>query len=115
MNSNRVESQIKDNTGTKSLLANHYRTGSIPRGYLKNNFIIEVFKPAAVHFLTDFTSTSNATVSTYDMVVLRVGTLLQAVWIVQDSHLLNTHPYPQHTRATIPNRHSFAEKQYILS
>ncbi|KII70743.1 hypothetical protein RF11_09966 [Thelohanellus kitauei] len=61
-----------------------------------------------VHFCTDFTSTANATVSTYGRDVLRRGTLLQAVRVLQDSHLLNTHPYPQPTRATKPNRHSFA-------
>ncbi|KII69341.1 hypothetical protein RF11_16285 [Thelohanellus kitauei] len=59
---------------------------------------------------TDFTSTASATVSTYGRVVLRRGTLLQAVRVVQDSQQLNTHPYPQPTRATIPNRHSFAGK-----
>ncbi|KII73080.1 hypothetical protein RF11_12474 [Thelohanellus kitauei] len=70
----------------------------------------EVFKPAPVHFCTDFTSTASATVSTYGRVVLRLGTFLQAVKVVQDSHLLNTHPYPQPTRATLPDRHSIAGK-----
>ncbi|KII69539.1 hypothetical protein RF11_00419 [Thelohanellus kitauei] len=63
-----------------------------------------------VHFCTDFTSTASATVSTYVRVVLRRGTLLQAVKLVQGSHLLNTQPYPQPTRATIPSWHSFAGK-----
>ncbi|KII74847.1 hypothetical protein RF11_12989 [Thelohanellus kitauei] len=65
---------------------------------------LEVFKPAPVHLCTDFTSTASATVST--------GPLLQTVRVVQDSNLLNTHPYPHPTRATIPNRHSFAGKYY---
>ncbi|KII67294.1 hypothetical protein RF11_07717 [Thelohanellus kitauei] len=69
---------------------------------------LEVFKPAPVHFCTDFTSTASETVSTYGRVVLQRGSLLQAVRVVQDSHLLNTHPYPQPTRATIPTRNSFA-------
>ncbi|KII74969.1 hypothetical protein RF11_16427 [Thelohanellus kitauei] len=69
---------------------------------------LEVFKPAPVHFCTDFTSTANATVSTYCRDVLRLGTLLQAVRVVQASHLLSTHPYPQPTRVTLPSRHSFA-------
>ncbi|KII65077.1 hypothetical protein RF11_05656 [Thelohanellus kitauei] len=60
--------------------------------------------------LEDFTSTASATVSTYGRVVLRGGTLLQAVRVVQDSHLLNTHPYPQPTRVTLPDRHPFAGK-----
>ncbi|KII66437.1 hypothetical protein RF11_02082 [Thelohanellus kitauei] len=71
-------------------------------------YYLEVFKPAPVHFCTDFTSTASATVSTYGRVVLRLGTFLQAVKVVQDSHLLNTHPHPQPTRATLPSRHSFA-------
>ncbi|KII71280.1 hypothetical protein RF11_08776 [Thelohanellus kitauei] len=70
---------------------------------------LEVLKPAPVHFCTDFMSTANATVSTYGRDELRGGTLLQAVRVVQDSHLINTHPYLQPTRATIPNRHSFAD------
>ncbi|KII70755.1 hypothetical protein RF11_09978 [Thelohanellus kitauei] len=74
---------------------------------------LEVFKPAPVRFCTDFTSTANATVSTYGRDVLREGTLLQAVRVVQDSHLLKTHPYLQPTTATIPNRHSFAGKYWI--
>ncbi|KII63114.1 hypothetical protein RF11_01864 [Thelohanellus kitauei] len=69
------------------------------------------FKPASVHFCTDFTSTANATVSTYGRDVLPGGTLLLAVRVVEDSHLLNTHPYPQPTKATIPNRHSFVGKK----
>ncbi|KII74691.1 hypothetical protein RF11_11389 [Thelohanellus kitauei] len=76
---------------------------------------LEVFKPAPVHFCTDFTSTASATVSTYGRVVLRLGTFLQAVKVVQDSHLLNTHPHPQPTRATLPSRHSFAGKYSYLS
>ncbi|KII73121.1 hypothetical protein RF11_03616 [Thelohanellus kitauei] len=75
---------------------------------------LEVFKPAPVHFCTDFTSTASATVSTYGRVVLRLGTFLQAVKVVQDSHLLNTHPHPQPTRATLPSRHSFAGKMSML-
>ncbi|KII63612.1 hypothetical protein RF11_12119 [Thelohanellus kitauei] len=71
---------------------------------------LEVFKPAPVHFCTDFTSTANATVSTYSRDVPPLGTFLQAVKLVQDSHLLNTHPHPQPTRATLPSRHSFAGK-----
>ncbi|KII62603.1 hypothetical protein RF11_14015 [Thelohanellus kitauei] len=71
---------------------------------------LEVFKPAPVHFFTDFPSTASATVSTYGRVVLRLGTFLQAFIVVQDSHLLNTHPHPQPTRATLPSRHSFAGK-----
>ncbi|KII70495.1 hypothetical protein RF11_11831 [Thelohanellus kitauei] len=71
---------------------------------------LEVLKPAPVHFCTDFPSTATATVSTYGRVVLRLGTFLQAVKVVQDSHLLNTHPHPQPTRATIPSLHSFAGK-----
>ncbi|KII75050.1 hypothetical protein RF11_14431 [Thelohanellus kitauei] len=34
-------------------------------------------------------------------------TFLQAVKVVQDSHLLNTHPHHHPTRATLPSRHSF--------
>ncbi|KII72945.1 hypothetical protein RF11_12315 [Thelohanellus kitauei] len=69
---------------------------------------IEVLKTAPVHFCTNFTSTANAMVSTYGRDVLQGGTLLQAVRLVQYSHLLNNHPYHQSTRGTIPNRHSFA-------
>ncbi|KII72699.1 hypothetical protein RF11_15208 [Thelohanellus kitauei] len=73
---------------------------------------LEVFKPAPVHFCTDFTSTANATVSTYGRDIPRLGTFLQAVKVVQDSHLLNTHPHPQPTRATLPSRHSFVGKYF---
>ncbi|KII68184.1 hypothetical protein RF11_08135 [Thelohanellus kitauei] len=69
---------------------------------------LELFKPAPVHFCTDFTSTANATVSKYGRDVLRLGTFLQAVKVVQDSQLINTHPHPKPTRATLPSRHSFA-------
>ncbi|KII66118.1 hypothetical protein RF11_11934 [Thelohanellus kitauei] len=89
----------------------------IKSNILKSSFFfsqLEVFKPAPVHFCTDFTSTASATVSTYGRDVLRLGTLLQAVRVVQDSHLLNTHPYPQPTRATIPSRHSFAGNQVFF-
>ncbi|KII75059.1 hypothetical protein RF11_03131 [Thelohanellus kitauei] len=89
------------------LRENDYLPGN--RGKPESNFL-EVFKPAPVHFCTDFTSTASATVSTYGRVVLRLGTFLQAVKVVQDSHLLNTHPHPQPTRATLPSRHSFAGK-----
>ncbi|KII62280.1 hypothetical protein RF11_09598 [Thelohanellus kitauei] len=71
---------------------------------------LEVFIPAPVHFCTDFTSTANATVSTYGRDVLREDTLLQAVRVVQDIHLLNTHYNPQPTRATIPKWPSFTGK-----
>ncbi|KII61496.1 hypothetical protein RF11_12912 [Thelohanellus kitauei] len=69
---------------------------------------LEVFKPAPVHCCTDFTSTAIATVSTYGRDIRRIGTLLQAVRVVQDLHPLNTHPYPQPTRTTLPDRHPFA-------
>ncbi|KII66629.1 hypothetical protein RF11_01895 [Thelohanellus kitauei] len=75
----------------------------------------QVFKPAPVHFGTDFTSTASATVSTYGRDVLQLGTLLQAVRVVQGSHLLNTHPYPQPTWATIPSWHSFAGNHGAIS
>ncbi|KII64157.1 hypothetical protein RF11_00858 [Thelohanellus kitauei] len=74
-------------------------------------FRLEVFKPAPVHFCTDFTSTASSTVSTYGRVVPRGGTLLQAVRVVQD-HLLNTHHYPQPIRAKLPDRHLFAGRYY---
>ncbi|KII68034.1 hypothetical protein RF11_02037 [Thelohanellus kitauei] len=70
----------------------------------------KVYKPASVHFCTDFTSTANATVSTYGRDIPRGGTLLQAAKVVQGSHLLNIYPYPQPTRATLPNRHLFSGK-----
>ncbi|KII68378.1 hypothetical protein RF11_06825 [Thelohanellus kitauei] len=82
---------------------------------LVNENELEVLKPAPVHFCTDFPSTATATVSTYGRVVLRLGTFLQAVKVVQDSHLLNTHPHPQPTRATLPTRHSFAGKFIYFS
>ncbi|KII68170.1 hypothetical protein RF11_12970 [Thelohanellus kitauei] len=69
---------------------------------------LEVFKPAPVHFCTDFRSTASATVSMYGRDVLRLGAFLQAVKVVQGSHLLKTHPHPQPTRATIPSQHSLA-------
>ncbi|KII64720.1 hypothetical protein RF11_05510 [Thelohanellus kitauei] len=46
--------------------------------------ILEVYKPAPVHYCTDFTST--ATVSTYGRDIRRIGSLLQAVRVVLDSH-----------------------------
>ncbi|KII62111.1 hypothetical protein RF11_01484 [Thelohanellus kitauei] len=73
---------------------------------------LEVFKAAPVHYCTDFTSTVIATVSTYGRDIRRIGTLLQAVRVVRDSHPLNTHPYPQPTRATLSDRHSFAGKYH---
>ncbi|KII70259.1 hypothetical protein RF11_02475 [Thelohanellus kitauei] len=76
---------------------------------------LKVFKPAPMHFCTDFTSTANTTVSTYGRVVLRLGTFLQAVKVVQDSHLLNTHPHPQPTRATLPSLHSFTGKYWATA
>ncbi|KII71804.1 hypothetical protein RF11_01347 [Thelohanellus kitauei] len=94
---------------------------SLPLKFNKINFVdgyghcfikarLEVVKPAPGHFCRDFMSTANATVSTPCRDVLQGGTLLQSVRVGQDSHMLNTHPYPQSTRATIPNRHSFARK-----
>ncbi|KII73782.1 hypothetical protein RF11_13210 [Thelohanellus kitauei] len=53
---------------------------------------LEGYKPTTVHFFTDFTSTANATVSTYGRDVPQKSTLLQSVSVVQDSHLLNIHP-----------------------
>ncbi|KII68051.1 hypothetical protein RF11_08593 [Thelohanellus kitauei] len=73
---------------------------------------LEVFKPAAVHFCTDFSST--ATMSTYGRIVIRRVTLLQAVRVVQGSHLLNTHPYPQPTISTLPDRHPFVGNKYMF-
>ncbi|KII62426.1 hypothetical protein RF11_16236 [Thelohanellus kitauei] len=100
-----------DFTSTVSAPVSTYGRVVLRRGTLVQPVkVLEVFKPAQVHFCTDFTSTVSATVSTYGRVVLRRGTLVQTVKVVQDSHLLNTHPYPQPSRATIPNRHSFAGK-----
>ncbi|KII67586.1 hypothetical protein RF11_14320 [Thelohanellus kitauei] len=73
-------------------------------------FGLEVFKPAPVHYCTDFTSTAIATVSTYGRDIRRIGTLFQAVRVVLGSHPLNIHPYPLPTRAKLPNRHSFPGK-----
>ncbi|KII73604.1 hypothetical protein RF11_16305 [Thelohanellus kitauei] len=67
-----------------------------------------MFKPAPVHYCTDFTLTSIALVSTYGRDICRLGTLLHAVRVVQGSHTVKTRPYPQPTRATLPDRHSFA-------
>ncbi|KII73422.1 hypothetical protein RF11_07223 [Thelohanellus kitauei] len=77
------------------------------------NQSLEVFKPAPVHYCTDFTSTAIATVSTYGRDIRRIGTLFQAVRVVRGSHPLNIHPYPLPTRATLPNRHSFAGKNSV--
>ncbi|KII63111.1 hypothetical protein RF11_01861 [Thelohanellus kitauei] len=71
---------------------------------------LEVFKPAPVHFCTDFTLTASATVSTYCRDIFRGGTLLRAVRVMHDSYLRNNHPYPQPTLATLPDRHPLAGK-----
>ncbi|KII66877.1 hypothetical protein RF11_08148 [Thelohanellus kitauei] len=46
--------------------------------------------------------------------IRRGGTLLQAVSLVRGSYPLNIHPYPLPTRATLPNRHSFARNEYLV-
>ncbi|KII66102.1 hypothetical protein RF11_00885 [Thelohanellus kitauei] len=70
----------------------------------------DVFKPAPVHYCTDFTSTAIATVSTYGGNIRWIGTLLQAVRVVRSSLPLNTHPCPQPPCTTLPDRRSFAAK-----
>ncbi|KII71516.1 hypothetical protein RF11_14136 [Thelohanellus kitauei] len=72
--------------------------------------LLELFKHAPVHYCTEFTSIANAMVCTYGKDIRRGGTLLQAVRVVRGSHRLNIHSYPLPTRATLPNRHSFAGK-----
>ncbi|KII63359.1 hypothetical protein RF11_05945 [Thelohanellus kitauei] len=67
--------------------------------HLEYENTVIVFKPTTVHYCTNFTSTAIATVSTY-------------VRAVQDSHRLNTHPYPPPTRATLPDRHPLAGKYH---
>ncbi|KII70717.1 hypothetical protein RF11_09052 [Thelohanellus kitauei] len=53
---------------------------------------LEVYKTVPVHFCTDLTSTANATDPHTCRAAPRHGTLLQAVRVVYDSHLLNIHP-----------------------
>ncbi|KII63781.1 hypothetical protein RF11_15015 [Thelohanellus kitauei] len=89
----------------KSLDATLYET--VACGQRRNCDRRKVFKPAPVQYCTDFTSTAIATVSMYGRDIRRIGTLLQAVRVVQDSHPLNTHPYPHPTRAMLPDRHPF--------
>ncbi|KII73023.1 hypothetical protein RF11_13582 [Thelohanellus kitauei] len=67
---------------------------------------LEVFKPAPVHYSTDFTSTAIATVSTYGREIRQIDTLLHAYRVVMGLHSLNIHAHPQPTRASLPNRHS---------
>ncbi|KII63307.1 hypothetical protein RF11_04904 [Thelohanellus kitauei] len=69
---------------------------------------LEVFKHAPVHYCTDFTSTSIATVFTYGRDIRCIDPLKQAVRGLRGSHPLNTHPYPQTTRPASPDHHSFA-------
>ncbi|KII74819.1 hypothetical protein RF11_14498 [Thelohanellus kitauei] len=71
---------------------------------------LEVYKPAPALYCTDFTSTAIATVSSYGRNICRVGTLLQAVRVVLDSHSQNTHRYHQPTTARFPDQHSFARE-----
>ncbi|KII67328.1 hypothetical protein RF11_15588 [Thelohanellus kitauei] len=52
---------------------------NIKESKIRQYVLLEVLKPAPVHFCTDFTSTATATLSTYGRVVVRLGTFLQAV------------------------------------
>ncbi|KII73322.1 hypothetical protein RF11_04704 [Thelohanellus kitauei] len=75
----------------------------------------EVFKPEPLNYCTDFTSTAIATVSTYGRDICQLGTLVQAVRVVLDSHPLNTNHYPQPTRATLPDHNPFAGKYHTVA
>ncbi|KII66906.1 hypothetical protein RF11_11862 [Thelohanellus kitauei] len=68
--------------------------GRGPRATLTTCRSPEVFKPALVHYSTDFTSTATATVLTYDNEICPICTLHYAVKLARSSHLLNIHPYP---------------------
>ncbi|KII66402.1 hypothetical protein RF11_02043 [Thelohanellus kitauei] len=72
----------------------------------------KVYKPVPVHFCTDLRRPRMRRCPRTCRAVLRIGTLLHAVRVVQDSHLLKIHSRPLPTRATTPLRHSFATKYY---
>ncbi|KII73597.1 hypothetical protein RF11_05081 [Thelohanellus kitauei] len=55
-----------------------FKSATLPFLQPKSLVMPVVYKPAPVHFCTDFTSTANATVSTYGRDVPRGGTLLHA-------------------------------------
>ncbi|KII68475.1 hypothetical protein RF11_06913 [Thelohanellus kitauei] len=78
---------------TKSKLNQENQTNlSVEGQNVQRLLIFGVYKSSPVHFCTNFASTANATLFTYDRDAPRVGTLLQAVREVQDPHLLNIHP-----------------------
>ncbi|KII71704.1 hypothetical protein RF11_01602 [Thelohanellus kitauei] len=72
---------------------------------------IEVFKPEPVQCCTHFTSTAIATVSKYCRDIRRIGILLQAVRVVQDSPPLNNLPHTHtHPRGPLELRYQISTR-----